>query len=233
MNITYEVKDIFTILIKKWYIILSTIVLFSILSYPIASYSNKNVRDNYNRLTNENEFNYNNSLKDTVIFYKVTTNLDEDKSDRLASTIAENIVLFVNEIIKNNNDKKYDMDIYSFKWYQAFSSNFKISCMHEIPVFMISFKDSDVDYDTFVTEFSSFVNSKMKVIIGEEFTLELIDKSIYEYSKQKFSESILATPSMISSRAKIMITSAVLGLLTSIMLILIYDFKRTSNKLLE
>ena len=233
MNITYEVKDIFTILIKQWYIILSTIVLFSILSYPIASYSNKNVRDNYNRLTNENEFNYNNSLKDTVIFYKVTTNLDEDKSDRLASTIAENIVLFVNEIIKNNNDKKYDMDINSFKWNQAFSSNFKISCMHEIPVIMISFKDSDVDYDTFVTEFSSFVNSKMKVIIGEEFTLELIDKSIYEYSKQKFSESILATPSMISSRAKIMITSAVLGLLTSIMLILIYDFKRTSNKLLE
>lgn len=228
MNITYEVKDIFMILIKKWYIILATMILFGIISYPINKIHNDNVKNNYNELTKVEDTN--DDLCSGVLFYKVVINsVNDSEDDELAKIIAKNIVEFVQVNFYKSKSKKLNLKTNILDLDPNELSHFKITYMEGLPVLMITVLNAKEDiYNTYLDKFPKYIEDLFLNVTEESFKLEMVHEQIRIKDIADFNSIIMQRPQGVF-KYRVMITASILGFIISVLLVLINDFRRTTK----
>lgn len=219
MSITYELRDIFKILINKWYIILISVLLCACISYPLAVQSNSNAKDDYKSLTNEDIVD--NTINAVTYFRVNMSQVDMEGNIGLDLTIAQNIASYMKRYISEDQDLLSDNNVILKK--------LKFSEMDDLPVIVIEAKKANEgDYINYINEFPKFIESSLIPIVGEQFSVELIDTNV-KLREVPLNKAVLNNPTQVNSRIKIMVTASICGLLLSIVGILIIDFIRTSK----
>jgi hypothetical protein len=238
MNLVYEVGDVFIILLKKWYVILITVILFAGLSYPLATISYNNALKDYEELTTKStsseETNTENMVK-AVSYFKITMN--NEKDNELAITIAKNIVEFSRKSFVINSFKEaISKNTPTFD--EESLSQLSITALDSLPIIMIESESiNEQVYNSYINSFPKIIQETLTPVFDEKFTIEMknnsmesINTEIKEVQKLAFNNMIFKMPTPLQSRIKIMVTASILGLLMSIVLVIILDFINTSKK---
>lgn len=234
MIITYEIRDIIMILVKKWYVILAITILFGTAAYPLAVKSFNESLDNYNLLTNnQNKADEINNVN-LVAFYNLTSN-NFNKAELIAMT--KNVVDLSNkEFIKNAIANEIQKNVSNFNKNQL--NNITLTSLNDLPTIMVEATDLKENViDLYVNYFPSIMKESLSKITNKEFTIKLLENSIIKNKSEntnnqiEFNKLIIKEPTILQSKIKVIVTGSLLGFALSCFFILAIDFIKVSNKL--
>lgn len=208
MNISYEVKDIVKVLIKKWYVIIVCIIICVACSIPVAKKSYADAVRNYEKYVTDQG-------AEEVKIDKISTYINiirgEDDSNSKIQDIASDIISISQDVIIENKL------IITMKYYKSIDS---------IYVYAENIKEEQ--FNTFIDSLNEKLEKELLPKLGNKVEYE--DISI-EYNDENLAETLLKEPTEMGTGLTAFIKAGIFGFLLGVFAILVYDYCKIARQI--
>lgn len=235
--IDYEVKDLLKIVIRKWYVIVLAVAVFSLISVPMSRKSYQQAIEDYNRLLNGEE-NIDEQEEQEILeqnasfcIMKVESINNAEISDVEATNIVYQLLNNPSVLAVINSNVQWDDPVNV----ENANSHRALSIITNSNAILINSNTlSEKNFSDFILEIERIIKTDLDDVVGQQIEIQLgniVSQMIPEVEDElTFGKSVIQEPSEMASYVKNMITAGVLGILVGVLAVLVCEYIKANRR---
>ncbi len=235
--IDYEVKDLLKIVIRKWYVIVLAVAVFSLISVPMSRKSYQQAIEDYNRLLNGEE-NIDEQEEQEILeqnasfcIMKVESINNAEISDVEATNIVYQLLNNPSVLAVINSNVQWDDPVNV----ENANSHRALSIITNSNAILINSNTlSEKNFSDFILEIERIIKTDLDDVVGQQIEIQLgniVSQMIPEVEDELiFGKSVIQEPSEMASYVKNMITAGVLGILVGVLAVLVCEYIKANRR---